>query len=157
MKYCTDNDRLRSFYFSQKFLRLKKVNDKICTSGISEKIFQTQTRTRTLNLNTSLPKPYPKPVRVRARVWVMVGPDDFYRALSLFDDIDLDFHDIITQIPNFLPLTSPWPDLDDYTKNQYIIWLNAFCDYMKQRSEEFFHHLVNITTKSVTKNLKHFF
>ncbi|CAF2787179.1 unnamed protein product [Rotaria sp. Silwood2] len=59
------------------------------------------------------------------------------RALCLFDDIDLDFHEIMLQIPNFLPLNSPWPDLDGNTKSQYILWLNAFCDYMTKRSEEF--------------------
>ncbi|CAF1402883.1 unnamed protein product [Rotaria sp. Silwood1] len=59
------------------------------------------------------------------------------RALYLFDDINLDFHEIMLQIPNFLPLYSPWPDLDENTKSQYILWLNAFCDYMTKRSEEF--------------------
>ncbi|CAF3618804.1 unnamed protein product [Rotaria sp. Silwood1] len=59
------------------------------------------------------------------------------RALYLFDDINLDFHEIMLQIPNFLPLYSPWPDLDENTKSQYILLLNAFCDYMTKRSEEF--------------------
>ncbi|CAF0936606.1 unnamed protein product [Rotaria sordida] len=59
------------------------------------------------------------------------------RALSLFDDINLDFHEIMTQIPNFLPLNSPWPNIDENLKNQYIQWLNAFCDYMRKKSAEF--------------------
>ncbi|CAF0816535.1 unnamed protein product [Rotaria sordida] len=59
------------------------------------------------------------------------------RALHLFDDINLDFHEIILQIPNFLPLNSPWPDFDENIKSRYILWLNAFCDYMTKRSEEF--------------------
>ncbi|CAF5219708.1 unnamed protein product, partial [Rotaria magnacalcarata] len=60
-----------------------------------------------------------------------------FRALNLFDDINLDFHEIMIQIPNFLPLNSPWPDIDENMKSQYILWLNAFCDYMTKRSEEF--------------------
>ncbi|CAF2668288.1 unnamed protein product [Rotaria sp. Silwood2] len=59
------------------------------------------------------------------------------RALSLFDDINLDFHEIMTQIPNFSPLTSPWSNIDENTKNQYSQWLNAFCDYMTKKSAEF--------------------
>ncbi|CAF3329167.1 unnamed protein product [Rotaria socialis] len=59
------------------------------------------------------------------------------RALNLFDDINLDFHEIMIQIPNFLPLNSPWPDMDENMKSQYILWLNAFGDYMTKRSEEF--------------------
>jgi hypothetical protein len=59
------------------------------------------------------------------------------RALHLFDDVHLDYHEIMIQIPNFLPLNSPWLDFDENNKSQYIQWLNAFSDYMKKRSAEF--------------------
>jgi hypothetical protein len=59
------------------------------------------------------------------------------RALNLFDDIQLDFHEIIIHIPDFLPLNSPWPDLDEDNRSKYIQWLTAFCDYMTKRSVEF--------------------
>jgi hypothetical protein len=43
----------------------------------------------------------------------------------------------MTQIPSFLPLNSPWPDIDENIKHQYVQWLNAFCDYMLNNSGEF--------------------
>ncbi|CAF5217014.1 unnamed protein product, partial [Rotaria magnacalcarata] len=59
------------------------------------------------------------------------------RALSLFDDIHMDFHEILTQIPNFLPINSSWSNIDENNKNQYVQWLNALCDYMTRKSAEF--------------------
>lgn len=59
------------------------------------------------------------------------------RALCLFDEVRLDFHEIIGTIPGFLPLNSPWPNLDEDNRNKYIQWLTAFCDYMAKRSTEF--------------------
>lgn len=59
------------------------------------------------------------------------------RALNLFDEIHLDYHEILKEIPNFLPLNSPWPEIDEEMKSQYIQWLTAFCDYMIKQSTEF--------------------
>ncbi|UJR27237.1 hypothetical protein I4U23_008533 [Adineta vaga] len=59
------------------------------------------------------------------------------RALSLFDAVHLDFHEIMINIPNFLPLKSSWPDFDENNQSQFIQWLTAFCDYMTKRSGEF--------------------
>jgi hypothetical protein len=41
------------------------------------------------------------------------------------------------QIPNFLLLNFPWPEIDENSKSQYIQWLTAFRDYMIKRSTEF--------------------
>lgn len=70
------------------------------------------------------------------------------RALHLFDQIDLDYHEIMTEIPNFLPLNSPWPELNQSNKFQYVQWLNGFCDYMTQRSIEFSRQ--SVCTKKVS-------
>lgn len=67
------------------------------------------------------------------------------RALYLFDDVRLDFHEIMIHIPNFLPLNSSWLNIDENNRHQYIQWLNAFSDYMTKRSAEF-------SRQSVSKN-----
>ncbi|CAF0756135.1 unnamed protein product [Adineta ricciae] len=61
------------------------------------------------------------------------------RALSLFDEVRLDFHEIMINIPNFLPLKSAWPELDESNRSQYVQWLTAFCDFMTKRADEFSH------------------
>ncbi|CAF3361302.1 unnamed protein product [Rotaria socialis] len=61
------------------------------------------------------------------------------RALCLFDDIHIDFHEILTQIPNFLPINSSWSNIDENNKSQYVQWLNALGDYMTRKSAEFSH------------------
>ncbi|UJR21964.1 hypothetical protein I4U23_025032 [Adineta vaga] len=80
----------------------------------------------------------PLVVSTKKRIgFVEFGAMNVVRALSLFDDIQIDFHEIMTQIPNFLPLNSPWPTIDENLKNQYSQWLNTFCDYTTKRSTEF--------------------
>ncbi|CAF0938815.1 unnamed protein product [Adineta ricciae] len=69
--------------------------------------------------------------------FVEFGAMNVVRALTLFDDIQIDFNEIMTQIPNFLPLNSPWPTIDENLITQYCQWLNAFCDYIIKRSAEF--------------------
>jgi hypothetical protein len=41
------------------------------------------------------------------------------------------------QIPGFLPIPSPWPDIDDHIRNQYKQWLHAFENYMTKQCNEF--------------------
>lgn len=43
----------------------------------------------------------------------------------------------MAQIPGFLPLNSPWPNLDETATSQYFQWLNAFCDYINKQSVDF--------------------
>ena len=102
------------------------------------------------------------------------GAMNVVRALNLFNEIHIDFHEvnsidesflqisefhfiqIMSQIPSFLPLNSPWPTIDDSIKSQYLQWLNAFCDYMIKRSSEFSHQSVrhtNLTSPSLILHL----
>lgn len=61
------------------------------------------------------------------------------RALTLFEEIHIDFHEIMTQIPGFLPLSTPWPEFDENLMNQYAQWLNAFADYLTKNVNLFSH------------------
>jgi len=74
-------------------------------------------------------------------------------ALDLFDEIHLDYHDIILEIPFFLPLNSPWPREID--TNQYIQWLTTLSDYMIKHHAEFSHRNVN-EKSSLEKKKKNF-
>jgi len=78
------------------------------------------------------------------------GAMNVVRALTLFDEVQIDFHELIGQISGFSPLTSPWNDIDETLKHQYNQWLNAFCDYMIKHSLEF-------SRQSVIKKCKFYF
>ncbi|CAF1199885.1 unnamed protein product [Adineta steineri] len=72
--------------------------------------------------------------------FIEFGAMNVVRAVNLFVEIHIDFHEIISQIPNFLPLDSSWPAIDENLQNQYTQWLNAFCDYMTKKSVDFSRH-----------------
>lgn len=48
----------------------------------------------------------------------------------------------MTQIPGFLPLSTPWPEFDENSINQYAQWLNAFADYLTKNVNLFSHQPV---------------
>ncbi|CAF4407459.1 unnamed protein product, partial [Adineta steineri] len=73
--------------------------------------------------------------------FIEFGAMNVARAVNLFVEIHIDFHEIISQIPNFLPLDSSWPAIDENLQNQYTQWLNACCDYMTKKSVDFSRHL----------------
>ncbi|CAF1339166.1 unnamed protein product [Adineta steineri] len=72
--------------------------------------------------------------------FIEFGAMNVARAVNLFVEIHIDFHEIVSQIPNFLPLDSSWPAIDENLQNQYTQWLNACCDYMTKKSVDFSRH-----------------
>ncbi|CAF1139272.1 unnamed protein product, partial [Didymodactylos carnosus] len=82
------------------------------------------------------------------------------RAFQLFIEADVDYHDIVAQIPNCLPLISPWPlslitGDNHQLKTQYLQWLNTLYDYMTQRKFDFIlkpdYHLVLLKAMMIIK------